>query len=164
MANRRLQTWENLIDKMPGLLQTLESDNPRSPDKPGKLPDKGCYVLYEDDDAIYVGRSKKLPKRIKQHVSNTISATFAYLLAKKCLTDRGIKPKKKSGKPSSRITKEDVEDYPCTLKAARDRVSKMQFRVVEINDAHEQYAFELYAALKLGTTLAQGGFNSFKTS
>ena len=165
MTNEKLQTWGNLIDKMPQLLQTLKSDNPpRSPNKPGNLPEKGCYVLYENGEPIYVGRSKNLPNRINQHVSGTASATFAYLLAKKDLTDRGIEPKKKSGKPSSRITTEDVEDDPHALGQARKRVSKMQFRVVKINDDHEQYAFELYAALELGTTLEQGGFNSFKTS
>ncbi|MCE2499707.1 MAG: GIY-YIG nuclease family protein [Dehalococcoidia bacterium] len=164
MTNQKLQAWKNVIDKMPELLQTLNLDNFRTPDNQGDLPRKGCYVLYENGKPIYVGRSKNLPSRIDQHVSNTKSATFAYLLAKKCLTDLDIEPMRIPGKPSSRITNADVKNYPNTLSEARERVSKMQFRIVKVNDDYEQYSFELYAALELGTTLEQGGYNSFETS
>jgi hypothetical protein len=82
VKNRKLQTWKNVNGKMPELLQTLKSGKLRSPDNQGRLPDKGCYVLYENGKPIYVGRSKNLRNRINQHVGDTVSATFTYLLAK----------------------------------------------------------------------------------
>ena len=38
----------------------------------------------------------------------------------------------------------------------------MGIRVVEVNDPIEQVVFEVYAALELGTTREQGGFNDFE--
>ena len=47
------------------------------------------------------------------------------------------------------------------FKEVKAEIRKMGFRIVEINDAIEQAVFEVYAALELGTTLAQGGYNDF---
>ena len=155
------QTWESVSNRMPTLLCNLESDLPRSQDALGELPEMGIYVFYEKEKPIYVGRTKRMKERISEHgsPSPTKSATFAYLLAKKELEAKGITPEQKSGKPSSRITTADVEKYPCIISAAGKRVSKMQFRVVEVADAIEQAVFEIYAALKLETP-----YNNFKTS
>ena len=46
--------------------------------------------------------------------------------------------------------------------AAKDRVSRMGVRFVAIDDAIEQTLFEVYAALVLGTTRQQGGYNDFE--
>ena len=49
------------------------------------FPDKGIYVFFEDGRPLYVGRSERMKKRVKQHSrrsSGHNSATFAFLLAK----------------------------------------------------------------------------------
>jgi excinuclease UvrABC nuclease subunit len=49
------------------------------------IPSKGVYVFYEDNKPIYVGRSNRMRKRIKEHfaISSTHhSATFAFKLAR----------------------------------------------------------------------------------
>ena len=166
MADKKAQDWKDVADRMPRLLGILDSNNLRSCDDLSDIPKKkkGIYVFYENDEPIYVGRTNRLRERISEHGSQspTKSATFAYLLAKSKLEDKGTIPEQKSGKPSSRITNADVEKYPCIISAARKRVSKMQFRVVEITDAIEQTIFEVYAALMLGTTRQQGGYNDFE--
>ena len=72
------------------MLCNLESDLPRSQDALGELPEMGIYVFYENGKPIYVGRTKRMKKRISEHgsPSPTKSATFAYLLAKKELEAR----------------------------------------------------------------------------
>ena len=161
MPEYNAQSWQDRVDKMPVLLETLKSDNLRRRDDPGKLPDKGIYVFYENGKAVYVGRTDRMKTRIKEHGSTTKAATFAYLLAKEALDEQGIIPDQKSGKPQQRLTNADVEKYPCTFKDAVTRVRSMEFRVVEVSDAIEQTLFEVYAALQLGTMREQGGYNSF---
>ena len=163
MTNQKPQAWEDVADKMPKYLSALQSDTLRNRDKPCKLPEQGIYVFYENDKPIYVGRTNRMPKRILEHGSPTPTraATFAYLVAKRELECRGITPEPKPGKPASRITNADVEKHPGVISAARKRISKMQFRVVEINDPIEQTIFEVYATLNLGTTRQQGGYNDF---
>lgn len=46
--------------------------------------------------------------------------------------------------------------------ATKKSVRCMGIRVVEINNPIEQAVFEVYAALELGTTQEQGGFNDFE--
>lgn len=46
--------------------------------------------------------------------------------------------------------------------ATKETVRSMGIRVVEVTDPIEQAVFEVYAALELGTTREQGGFNDFE--
>ena len=46
--------------------------------------------------------------------------------------------------------------------ATKESVRGMSIRVVEVTDPIEQAVFEVYAALELGTTRQQGGFNDFE--
>ena len=163
MTSQKSQGWKDIATNMPKYLIALQSDTLRNRDAPGNLPDRGIYVFYENGKPIYVGRTNRMSKRILEHGSRrcTKSATFAYLVVKRELEHRGICPKTRAGKPSSRITNADVEEYPCIISAARKRISKMQFRVVKIDDPIEQTIFEVYAALNLGTTRQQGGYNDF---
>ena len=163
MTDRKPQTWDDVVGKMPGLLCKLKSDRLRCRAAIGKLPERGIYVFYEDGKPIYVGRTNDMRRRIREHGSRnaTKAATFAYLIAKKELKAKGIVPEAKPGKPASRITNADVENHPDIIRAAGKRVCKMQFRVVKVTDPIEQTLFEVYAALQLGT-MQQGGYNDFE--
>ena len=163
-TNHNTDAWNCIINKMPVLLFELMSDTLRHRGAMGELPERGIYVFYESGKPIYVGRTNRMRKRIQEHGSPnaTKAATFAYLVAKKDLEDIGTAPAVQSGKPSSRITNADVKKHPCVISAARQRIGEMKFRVVEITDPIEQTLFEVYAALVLGTTRAQGGYNDFE--
>ena len=145
--------WNCIIGKMPVLLCKLLSDPLRCRDEMGQLPKRGIYVFYESGKPVYVGRTNRMKKRIREHgsPSATKAATFAYLVAKRELVDRGTTPAAQSGKPSAHI-----------ISAARKRVGEMKFRIVEISDPIEQTLFEVYAAVQLGTTREQGGYNDFE--
>ena len=164
MPNQNLYDWNSISIKMRGLLCKLMSDTPRRRDAMGELPERGIYVFYESGKPIYVGRTNRMRKRIQEHgsPSATKASTFAYLVAKRELEAIGISPVAQSGKPTSRITNKDVEKHPCIINAARERIGKMLFRVVEITDPIEQTLFEVYAALALETTRQQGGYNDFE--
>ena len=157
-------TWETVLDRMATLLRTLRSDVLRNRTALGELPERGIYVFYEHGKPVYVGRTNRIRQRILEHGSSnpTKAATFAYLLARRELTAKGVTPASISGKPASRITNADVEKHPSVIRLARKRISEMQFRVVEVTDAIEQTVFEVYAALQLKTTVQQGGYNDFE--
>ena len=164
MANHNSDAWNSVISKMPALLNALLLAKLCDRKAMGKLPERGIYVFYEDGKPIYVGRTGRMKGRIRDHSSPSAGrgSAFAYLIAKRELEDKGIAPAAQSGKPSSRITKADVEKHPRTISAARERIGKMQFRVIEITDPIEQTVFEVYAALHLGTMRQQGGYNDFE--
>lgn len=96
----------------------------------------GIYIFYENDKAIYVGRTNKnrMRQRIQEHSrkgSNRNSATFALKLAKE-------------EKPESKI---DTYD-PIFLKA-KERVSIMKIRILKEDSSFNQLFLEAYIALKL---------------
>lgn len=108
----------------------------------------GIYVFYENGQPIYVGRTnrKRMKKRIAEHFkpySNKNSATFAYLLAQEM-----------KNSPSS-----DIQAYDPDFLKAKERVSRMEIRTIEIDDPIVQTIFEPYAAHKLYTLR----YNSFHT-
>ncbi|MFZ1128716.1 MAG: hypothetical protein WAN78_10885 [Methanoregula sp.] len=118
------------------------------------FPDKGIYVFFEKGRPLYVGRSDRMKERLKEHgrrSSGHTSATFAFIMAKKMAEKTKI--------DLSQI-REDLEKDP-ELKPIYDRmkerVSKMQIKVVEVPDPVEQTFFEVYAALELKTPYNEWG-------
>ena len=77
-------------------------------------PGNGVYVFYEKGEPIYVGRSNRMPSRIREHGANSSdrhSATFAL----KLLLRHAAQP---IGK-----TKKDVqENHPEEYRQQRERV------------------------------------------
>ena len=127
-------------------------------DKLNDIPSKGLYVFYENEKPIYVGISGKnrMKKRIMGHGRKSgghNSATFAFNIAKKNAEKNGINTKEK------RKILEKVPEFANLYTLAKERVSKMKVRVVEINDPNLRYMFEIYSALVLNTT----EYNSFET-
>ena len=161
------QTWESVADRMPALLSELKSDNLRSRDALGKLPEQGIYVFYENRKPLYVGRTgrkggrpTRMRERIHEHSQEKAGhnkAALAFRMAERRAAKRGIK----RGSRSRSDFQKDKEFKPFFDKAKAE-VHEMNIRVVEINDAIEQTVFEVYAALQLGTTVPQGGFNDFE--
>jgi hypothetical protein len=145
-------------NKMHELMKNLLNAPLLSRDNLKDIPSKGLYVFYENDTPIYVGISGKnrMKKRIMGHgrksgVHN--SATFAFNIAKKDAEKIGLNIKEK------RKILQKIPEFADLYTQAKERVSKMKVRVVEINDPNFRALFEIYAALVLNTT----EYNSFET-
>lgn len=100
----------------------------------------GCYVMYEDDKAMYVGRSKHVVRRLTQHLSSSSpnSATLAFKLAKE---ERGAK-----GNPDRLM---ENPAFKSIFDAKQRRLRAMRVAFVPIADPVTLYVFEVYAAMKL---------------
>lgn len=88
-----MNTWPNVVARMPDLLTELKGDRLRNRDGLGKLPDRGVYVFYEKGKPLYVGRTNGMRQRIQVHgrpSSTHNSASFAYLLAVERASRQGV--------------------------------------------------------------------------
>jgi hypothetical protein len=152
---------ENILqvdNKMHELMKTLLEAPLLSRDNLNDIPSNGLYAFYENDKPIYVGISGKnrMKKRIMGHGRKSgghHSATFAFIIAKKDAEKIGLSIKGK------RSDLEKIPEFNNLYTLAKERVSKMKVRVVEINDPNFRALFEIYAALVLNTM----EYNSFDT-
>jgi hypothetical protein len=145
-------------DEMHTLLEKLQKAPLLSRDNLNQIPENGLYAFYENDKPIYVGISGKnrMRKRILGHGRKSgghNSATFAFNIAKKDAEKRGINIKEK------RYILEQKPEFTELYTLAKDRVSKMQVKGIEIIDPNYRALFEIYAALALNTS----EYNSFET-
>lgn len=110
---------------------------------------QGCYVFTEGKANKYVGISKTIIHRIRQHLKgvNYTHSSLAYKLAKEKL-NLGLTSKENMRNP----------EFLNEFKLAQKRISTWGLSVVEILDPIELYLFEVYASLELKTT-----YNSFET-
>ena len=110
------------------------------------------YVFYECGHPIYVGRTRHIQERIRQHgdpSSRKESATFAFQLLKDKV-------------PTQKRTRAEIErDYASEFAHERERIRKMSVRAVEVEDRVVQTFFELYAILALDTMKYNA--NAFRT-
>lgn len=110
---------------------------------------KAVYAFFEGDTPCYVGRTRNLHGRMTRHVVNSHnSATFAFKEAKRSLGNRieNIQARGRSGLFLD-------ETFQAEFQIQKQRIRLMKLRFVPIEDALDQYLFELYAALELGTPL-----------
>ena len=149
------ERFKKLTDGMPLRLQSLLEQPLIAIDDIGitQVPQKGVYVFFEDNKPIYVGRSNRLKKRLKEHSqrsSDHYSATLAFRIAKQNTSTL----QKKQTNEQLMKNRDFVEEF----EAAKDRIARTKIRFIEIEDQIEQAMFEIYAHLALGTEL-----NDFST-
>jgi hypothetical protein len=123
---------------------------------PKAMPARGIYLFSEGDTHLYVGRTNRLRKRLKEHCrksSTHNSAPFAFLLARKLsgMVSASYQPK------GSRAQLERDGTFGPAFVVAKSRVSKMDVRYVEESDPLRQALLEIYVAMALNTP-----HNSFK--
>ena len=134
--------FQEAIEKMKPIMRRLMNSAERHWEERRDVPQQGVYILYENGEPIYVGRSNRMRERIREHgaeSSDRHSATFAFRLLRLALNE----PDGSSGD----IEKVHKEEFS----RQRERVRAMTFRTVEITDQLEQTLFEIYAILELGT-------------
>lgn len=149
--------FNNIIAKMQPLLDQLLASPHLSRTELQDVPEKGVYLFYENGSAIYVGRSRRLKERLREHgqpSSRHNSATFAFKLATAAATQAGILLQ---GRNRTEI--ENHSAFSDLYREAKNRVAAMKVQVVKIEDPIEQTIFEVYAALALHTT-----YNDFDTT
>lgn len=142
--------FQRIVDQMEGLLDDLRGSREYTRDDLRGIPKQGVYALYEGGEPIYVGRSRDLARRIREHSARSSghnAATFAFILYRE-----------KLGDPEGRREEVQAMDPP-EYERQRQRVGAMTVRAVEIEDPWIQAVFEIYAVLALGTTK----YNTFET-
>lgn len=110
---------------------------------------KGLYVLYEEKQAVYVGRSNSIAERLLMHgrqSSGPESATLAFIIAQEKFEKRY---------PNTKFTNRREQSMDTTFEPyfaeAKTRVKQMTVRVVAVKDDIEQAILEVYLHLKLKT-------------
>lgn len=111
---------------------------------------RGCYVFIENGKPIYVGISKHIRTRLRQHLTarSHNDSSFVYKMAKEL--EPGITHYRKTP---------NAPEYQRPFQLALERLSKCDVAWVSIRDALEVYLFEPYACIELGTS----DYNSFET-
>ena len=111
----------------------------------------GCYVLLDGKTAVYVGISRKVLHRLRQHMlgKDHFAASLAYAMAKKGHT-LPLGTRKKS--------MQDV-NFADAFKASQEYLRGLLVAAVAIENPLELYVFEAYAAMELGTA----EWNTFRT-
>ncbi len=148
--------FEEYTGELENLLNQLLNSRLLSQDDLQNVPSKGIYVLYENSQPIYVGRSNRMRQRLKEHgqaYSTHNSATLAFKLARDDAEASGYDIRQK------RSALEQDREFRKLFDLAKQRVANMPFRYIQIEDQVLQTLFEVYAILKLHTYK----YNDFKT-
>ena len=147
-----MKKFEEIADNLQKYLEILleELNNSGFNDIKSIENINGLYVFYENNIAVYVGRTNRnrMKQRIKEHsaaYSNKNSATFAFKIAKEIKRQPELK---------------DIDAKDPDFLLAKERVSKMQVKHIVVNDPIIQTILEPYLAFKLKT---MEKYNDFMT-
>jgi hypothetical protein len=150
---------ERVASQMPELLDRLlhAPAHPRAEHPEGSVPRaSGVYLFWADGKPIYVGQTRKLRDRLRQHCipsSTDLSASFAWNLAKREASRDGIDTCRRR---AALMADAAFRAYFVEAKATV-ALMPVQFTVEEHADLRT--VFEVYATYALGTQ----EFNSFET-
>ena len=113
-----------------------------------------CYVLMDAGRPIYVGISRSVIQRLRDHVlgDDQYVATLAYKIAAK---------KYPHGKTASQAMQD--AGFRTRFVESRDYLKSLDTAWVEIANPFELYIFEPYCAKELGTGIDTSGWNTFAT-
>jgi len=110
----------------------------------------GCYVLLRDGAPFYVGISRSVIQRLRQHVKGKthFDASLAYLMATE-----------KTGHTMKRADAMKDADFLKAFAAAQALLRNCAVAFIEIDNPVELYLFEAYCAMELDTF----EWNTFRT-
>lgn len=110
----------------------------------------GCYVLLENRKPIYVGISRSVLQRLRQHVrgSTHFDASLAYRIA----------AKRAPHKDTRSIAMEN-EDFKMEFNRAKEYLRSLNVAYVQITNPLVLYVFEPYCAMYFNTS----EWNTFET-
>jgi hypothetical protein len=169
----RAVAWLTMTERMAGMLEALEGSQVYGRDRkdvPKAPTTHGVYLFSEAGQPLYVGRTGKTERAIKAGKPSASgfrarlaghstpgaglsSASFALRLAMEQAAEEGIEV------PAKRSERLQNERFRELFQAAKERITQMEFRVIEIEVDREAAVFEVHAAFVLATP-----YNSFATS
>jgi hypothetical protein len=151
------RVFDAAIGQMPRMLDDLTRQTALPVGQQEGIPAApGIYVFSEGPTPLYVGNTRNLRQRLRQHTavnSRENEAALAWRIALKDAKQRGL---------AITGTRKQIDADPAfaeIFSQARDRVRAMDVRFIEIDDSITRTLFEVYAAQALGTE----EFNSFET-
>ena len=111
---------------------------------------EGCYVLLNGTRPIYVGISRTVLQRLRQHVRGTthFDATLAYGVA--------------ANRQPHNMTRSEAmadKDFRVRFAEAQNYIRELNVAFIEISNPLELYLFEAFCAMELDTS----EWNTFKT-
>ena len=116
---------------------------------------KGVYIWYHDGEPFYVGISRKIAKRLHQHITGKshYSASLAYKIA---YLVHGFVFDEEAGEDQREVR---ANFSKAKIKEIQDWLKQQQVAFVEIEDNDELALFEIFCSMHFKTVL-----NSFETS
>jgi hypothetical protein len=110
----------------------------------------GCYVLVDDELPVYVGISRKVLSRLRQHVRGRthFDASLAYRIAQRREPTLG-----------RRTAVMENQKFRRAFEQAKAYLTTLSVSFVPIENPLELYVFEAYAAMSLRTY----EWNTFRT-
>lgn len=111
---------------------------------------QGCYVLSQNERPIYVGISKNVLQRLRQHVRGTthFDASLAYRIAAQKMPHRNTRSKAM-----------ETEEFKAQFNAAKEYLRSLNVAFVKIINPLALYVFEPYCAMRFNTDV----WNTFET-
>jgi predicted GIY-YIG superfamily endonuclease len=152
-----VQVFESVTIEMASLLGKLLAAPAARVSEHETIPKApGIYLFSTGDEAVYVGQTRNLRKRLRDHtnpLARENQASFAFLVAKIEAEKAQIDIER------TRKILEADEAFAKHFLEAKGRVSEMEVRFIGLAGPIERTLFEIYAALALDTLV----FNSFET-
>jgi hypothetical protein len=149
--------FHSMVDELPALLDRLSSALAKTAAEHNGIPERpGIYLFSEGVMPVYVGQTRNLRARLRQHTSPSSRENQAALAWRIALAEAKGAGHGLSG------TRKDLEadaDFAAHFRSAKERVAAMEVRFIEIDDPVTRTVFEVYAARALGTD----EFNSWET-
>ena len=145
--------FDDLIARLEPLLEELW-EAPAAPRADhGTIPAvPGVYLFTRRDEPVHVGQAPDLRRRLAEHCrpsSGHTKATLAFEIAKRAATREGIEV---DGPPARLATSDDFSPF---FVRAKEAVSELPVRFVEVDSRELRAVFEVYGALALGTVDAE---------
>ncbi len=141
-------SFEQLVAMTPVTVPTMPRDAP-----------KECvYLFSEQGKNLYVGRTRHLRQRMRQHSipsSQHNQAVFAFRLARQ---DTGRLVPAYTGEGTRALLAASDPAFAAAFTSAKTRVRAMELRYVEETDPLRQALLEIYASIVLATP-----YNDFNT-
>ena len=112
---------------------------------------QGLYVFYDGSIPQYVGISRGVMGRLRQHVCGRtqFDASLAYSMAAKAA----------SHVTGSREQRMQIAEFTQAFRDAQDRLRAMQVKFLKVDDVVTLYLLEVWVAMSLGTR----EWNTFRT-
>jgi predicted GIY-YIG superfamily endonuclease len=152
------EAFRQYVDSMHGSFERLTSMEPVTiATLPKNAPHECIYLFSEGASHMYVGRTRHLRQRLRQHTipaAQQNQAVFAFRLARE-MTGRLTAAYSTEG---SRVALCADSEFAAAFSGAKRRIREMNVRYVEERDPLSQALLEIYVAVVLRTP-----YNDFNT-